>query len=91
MGSLSLSRVTSVWAYTLAELQPVPQDKLSVLLQVCGSPGDAAAGPAGDAGTLLQKIMPLTMFLEKARDKVCLCVGVCARGLWVCSCGGSSI
>lgn len=64
--SLSLSRVTSVWAYSLAELQPVPQEKLSVLLQACSS--DSTEGK--DAGSILQKLLPLTMFLEKAHDKV---------------------
>lgn len=64
--SLSAAKVTSVWAYTLAELQPVPQDKLQKLLQVCTAEG--AAGK--DAGAILQRIMPLTMFLEKAHDKV---------------------
>jgi hypothetical protein len=65
--SLGASRVTSVWAYTLAELQPVPQEKLAVLLQMCTAEG--AAGK--DAGAILQRILPLTMFLEKAHDKVC--------------------
>jgi hypothetical protein len=64
--SLSSSRVTSVWAYTLAELQPVPQDKLAVLLKLCT--GEAAAGK--DAGSILQQVVPLTKFLEKAHDKV---------------------
>jgi len=65
--SLNVSRVTSVWAYSLAELQPVPPEKLAVLLQVCS--GDHAAGQK-DAGSILQQVMPLTMFLEKAHDKV---------------------
>ncbi len=65
--SLDASRVTSVWAYTLAELQPVPQDKLAVLLL------RTAEGPVSkDAGTILQRVLPLTMFLEKAHDKVWL-------------------
>lgn len=63
--SLSSSRVTSVWAYTLADLQPVPQEKLAVLLKVCT--GETAGK---DAGSILQRVVPLTMFLEKAHDKV---------------------
>lgn len=64
--SLSVSRVTSVWAYSLAELQPVPDEKLRVLLRVCGAEGSQAK----DAGDVLQRIMPLTMFLEKSQGKV---------------------
>lgn len=67
MSALSLPRVTSVWAYTLADLQPVPQEKLAVLLRVCTA-GDAAGDR--DAGSILQRVVPLTMFLEKAQDKV---------------------
>lgn len=63
--SLSTSRVTSVWAFTLADLQPVPQDKLAVLLNVC-----TGAAASRDAGSILQRLVPLTMFLEKAHDKV---------------------
>lgn len=33
--SLSLSRVTQAWGSSLAELEPVPADKLDVLLRVC--------------------------------------------------------
>lgn len=64
--SLSSSRVTSVWAYTLADLQPVPQDKLAVLLKLCST----EAAPGKDAGSILQRVVPFTTFLEKAHDKV---------------------
>lgn len=33
--SLSLSRVTQAWGSSLADLKPVPEDKLQVLLRVC--------------------------------------------------------
>lgn len=33
--SLSLSRVTQAWGSSLAVLDPVPEDKLDILLRVC--------------------------------------------------------
>lgn len=33
--SLNLSRVTRVWGQSLADLDPIPTDKLEVLLKVC--------------------------------------------------------
>lgn len=51
----------------MADLQPMPQEKLAVLLRVC-SAGEAAGDK--DAGSILQRVVPLTMFLEKAQDKV---------------------
>jgi hypothetical protein len=69
--SLSLSRVTSVWAAALAKLQPVPDDKLQVLLRVCvGDRGQETAPGPRDAGAVLQRIMPLTMFLDTSHGKV---------------------
>ena len=35
MSSLSLATVTRVWAQSLADLDPVPEDKLQILQQVC--------------------------------------------------------
>lgn len=45
MGSLQLGlpRVVQIWASQLAELDPVPADKLDVLLRVCGG-GSANEG-----------------------------------------------
>lgn len=72
--SLSLSRVTSVWAFSLADLPQVPEEKLQVLLRVClGDSGGAATGGAGapkDAADVLQRVLPLTVFLEKSQGKV---------------------
>jgi hypothetical protein len=35
MSALSLATVTRVWAQSLADLDPVPEDKLQILQQVC--------------------------------------------------------
>eukprot|EP00878_Enallax_costatus_P012821 GHUV01013388.1.p1 GENE.GHUV01013388.1~~GHUV01013388.1.p1 ORF type:complete len:2087 (+),score=705.77 GHUV01013388.1:215-6475(+) len=63
--SLSLSRVTQAWGSSLAELEPVPEDKLDVLLRICI--GDSLETTRGtDAGDVLQRALPLSQFLEKA-------------------------
>lgn len=47
--SLSLPRVTQAWGSSLADLEPVPAEKLEVLLKVCLG-GNSDAFRAGDAG-----------------------------------------
>ncbi|KAF8068220.1 PI4KA1 [Scenedesmus sp. PABB004] len=68
MAGLGLSRVTQVWGSSLADLQPVPPDKLDVLLRVCT--GDGVEGStAKHAGDVLARALPLARFLEKADGK----------------------
>jgi hypothetical protein len=52
MGSLQLGlpRVVQIWASQLAELDPVPVEKLDVLLRVCGG-GSANEGKSGFSST----------------------------------------
>ncbi|WIA31067.1 hypothetical protein OEZ86_001095 [Tetradesmus obliquus] len=64
MGSLQLGlpRVVQIWASQLAELDPVPADKLDVLLRVCG-------GGSANEGDALQRALPLSRFLHKSEGK----------------------
>uniref|UniRef100_A0A383V936 1-phosphatidylinositol 4-kinase n=1 Tax=Tetradesmus obliquus TaxID=3088 RepID=A0A383V936_TETOB len=64
MGSLQLGlpRVVQMWASQLAELDPVPADKLDVLLRVCG-------GGSANEGDALQRALPLSRFLHKSEGK----------------------
>lgn len=49
---MSLSLVTQVWSRALADLEPIPPEKLNVLLQVCVGNAYESNKPK-DAGELL--------------------------------------
>jgi hypothetical protein len=61
MGSLQLGlpRVVQIWANQLAELDPVPAEKLDVLLRVCG-------GSSGNEGECVHQQMLLLGWLTGA-------------------------
>jgi hypothetical protein len=68
MGSLQLGlpRVVQIWANQLAELDPVPAEKLDVLLRVCG-------GSSGNEGEWVHQQMLLLCWLTAACKASWLC------------------